>query len=66
MGAGGSAQYASVQEALADGVSHADLLAHGVSQADLDFLTWNEDEGANRHRSARPCEGSKVGSHKRR
>jgi hypothetical protein len=58
MGAGASHGYNSIEEAMAAGVSHADLLLNGVSQADIDFLTWNED-GDRRYRTAKPCRGSR-------
>ena len=58
MGAGASHGYNSIEEALADGVSHADLLANGVSQADIDFLTWNDGDQRS-YRTAKPCRGSR-------
>ena len=56
MGAGASHGYNSIEEALADGVSHADLLANGVSQADIDFLTWNDGD-QRLYRTAKPAAG---------
>ena len=56
MGAGASHGYNSIEEALADGVSHADLLANGVSQADIDFLTWNDGDQRS-YRTAKPAAG---------
>ena len=58
MGAGASHGYNSIEEALADGDSHADLLANGVSQADIDFLTWNDGDQRS-YRTAKPCRGSR-------
>ena len=60
MGAGASHGYNSIEEALADGVSHADLLANGVSQAEFqgDALTtaawmWDDAAAAARRHKAR-------------